>query len=338
MTSDTSAPFGPHVIVYQNADFIGGLLQAVLNDGLARTGETEFVSGGDHSTSRESRGDGGAQLKGGVPGIGEGALSLGGGGSRTTTETQNQGNTQRYQLSYDSALYLHRLQAALGESIQNISNAVEPSEVQPGRLVTFTGRFQPDPLSTLLDLATPELVAQVAHFIAKKSSPIDFNSDNWNLERVQAQWAEIDREAERRSALARTIAETLRTDFRRSSTLEFHCSIDDTLTAVVTCDAGNFVSEDTDRLLDGQFTVLGKVITTVEEDAPILRKNKFLRRLDTEWVQTLFDGLVDRMENAAHTVADVAVDDEQAPPTIDLDFPAVIEGSSFAVLPIAIYV
>jgi hypothetical protein len=348
MSSDTSVPFSPHVIVYQNADFIGGILQAVLNDGLARTGEAEFVNSSERQASRESGGDGGAQLSGGIPGFGEASLNLGGSGSKTATDAQNQGHTQRYQLSYDGALYLHRLQAALGDRIHNISSTLGPGSVQPGQLVTFTGRFQPDPLSTLLDLATPELVSQVTHFIARQSAPIDFTVDNWDMEKVKGQWAEIDREAERRSALARSIAETLRTDFRRSSTLEFHCSIDDTLTAVVTCDAGNFVSEDTDRLLDGQFTVLGKVITPVEEDAPILRKNKFLRRLDTDWVQTLFDGLADHVENAAQTVTDLAVndedaddeavDDEQTPPTIDLEFPAVIEGSSFAVLPIAIYV
>ena len=64
-------------------------------------------------------------------------------------------------------------------------------------------------------------------------------------------------------------------------------------------------------------------------------------------MQTLFDGLADHVENAAQTVTGLAVNDEdaddeavaeQTPPTIDLEFPAVIEGSSFAVLPIAIYV
>ncbi|MBQ7806408.1 hypothetical protein [Rhodococcus sp. (in: high G+C Gram-positive bacteria)] len=71
MSSDTSVPFSPHVIVYQNADFIGGILQAVLNDGLARTGEAEFASSSERQASRESGGDGGAQLSGGIPGFGE---------------------------------------------------------------------------------------------------------------------------------------------------------------------------------------------------------------------------------------------------------------------------
>lgn len=110
----------------------------------------------------------------------------------------------------------------------------------------------------------------------------------------------------------RTVTTAVRADFGSDATREYYGTVgsgDDTVTAVTICDAACFLIDDADRLLDGHFTVLGKVTSKVTHDVPVLARNKLLNRLDTEFVDAAFRQLRDVTQKGA---AQLPGDNEQA--------------------------
>ena len=130
-------------------------------------------------------------------------------------------------------------------------------------------------------------------------------------------------------------------DFRSDATQEYFGTIgseDDQTTAVVVCESDQFLVADRDRLLDGRFTVFGKVTTAIENDIPLLQRNKLLSRVNSNFVDELFRELqsagnaaVEQQDNSLLKKAS----SEQPP--LDTGFAARVEGPSFKVIPIAIY-
>jgi hypothetical protein len=142
------------------------------------------------------------------------------------------------------------------------------------------------------------------------------------------------------SELAYAIARAVRVDFRSEKTREFYGTIapgPDGVTAITICDNAHFVVEDEDRILDGDFTVLGKVTSTTSTDVPMLERNKILERLKPEGVDTLFRQLRHSVEGQARKL-DAHGDDGDLPDDFfDVAFSSRVWGPSFKVIPIAIY-
>ena len=59
------------------------------------------------------------------------------------------------------------------------------------------------------------------------------------------------------------------------------------MTVVTICDAQHFTVEDEDRILDGTFTVLGKVTSAPVEGLPVFERNKVLRNLAPDAVDQI---------------------------------------------------
>ncbi|MCA1007257.1 hypothetical protein LCL87_16160 [Rhodococcus hoagii] len=326
------------MVVYQNSDFVGSLTQAATNTGLARTGEEEFQHGLERG---ETRGRGSKAQLGGkaqAPFVGGVSVDVGGNSDRSRTESEARSRRLRVDVSYDIALHLHRLHDALGDQTAVVENADD--DIGVGDIVKFTGTFGPDPVSAVLDIASPELVAEITRFVSRSKRPA-VTEDFFDIDKLKGQWEYIEQQATARSDLARAVTAALHTDFRRDATIEFHCEIAAGITGVVVCEAEHFVTADPDRLLDGEFTVFGKVITPPEDNVHILRKNKFLRRIDPDFLGWMFETITDGVERAndgqLNRFARQFDRNSKTAPPIDLHFPAVIEGRSFAVLPIAIY-
>jgi hypothetical protein len=335
---------GPYVIVYQNADFVGSLYQGATNDGLPSSSEMETTDGSDQSHTGTTTGKAGVNASVNLPWLAKFGAEAGAGADSATKDTRTWSRRYRVALSRDIALYLHQLHALLDSSTHNVHGSADASGLGPGDLVKFRGRFRPDPISALLDLCEPDAVAEVTRFVVRQGRRPKIVENGWDLDQLKTQWELAEQEAATKADLARTVAGAMHADFRRGTTTEFHCEIDNALTAVVACEAEHFVTADPDRPLDGEFTVFGKVITRPEQDVPIFRKNKFLHRMDSAWVESLFSQLTDTMKNAVNDDRSLAKllkrtddDDEvETPPPFDLEFPAVIKGMSFTVLPIAI--
>lgn len=96
------------------------------------------------------------------------------------------------------------------------------------------------------------------------------------------------------------------------------------------CDSVHFTRDDHDRVLDGEFTVLGKVTSKVEYEVPVLDRNKVLNRISAEFPEEALDKLQD-----SATVENTL--DKYSKDALNVEFQAKIPGGSFKVLPVAIY-
>lgn len=347
MAAINSEQVAPTAILYQNSDFVGSLTQASTGGGLALSGQSEYIDKLSESDQKDRGLSGDAKLGGKIPGLAEAGGGVSGSRLRTIGTAEEHHRRHQLDMSYDISYYFHQLRARLAQQTRNVTDLTNAESLTTGDLVTFTGRLQPDPISALLDIASPELAAAVAQFMARRGR-LQVTSDTYDLDKIRASWERAEHSAATNADLTRAVTEAIHTDFRRGSTVEFHSEITSGLTGIVVCEREHFVTADPDRLLDGEFTVFGKAVTSPESNVPILRKNKFLRRLSHEWVAWLLDQLkvaassAEQDDSFRKFVANLRGDETDPDtgtdiPPIDMDFPAVISGQSFVVLPVAIY-
>lgn len=340
MTESSSTAPNPHVVIYQNPDFVGGLLQELLNEGLLVSGESESTRRDSSGSTRNKSAGANVSAKAALPLAGSLEGALDGTLGKTSNDGTETGATARRQYSYDLAYYLQLLKQRLVGQIVEVGTKEDAVGLTGGEIVVFTGRFRANEINAILDIATPDLVAAATRFFVRRSARPHVDNDDFDVAQLKYDWEAAEQEATRQADLAYAATRALRTDFRSDSTREFYCDLGDSLTAVTVCDAAHFITDDQDRLLDGRFTVLGKVTTPLEEDVPVLSRNKILRRLNPDFVESVFGQLTNAASNSVprqeqlQNLLDSAAD---APP-VDVRFSAKIEGPSFTVLPIAIYI
>jgi hypothetical protein len=147
-------------------------------------------------------------------------------------------------------------------------------------------------------------------------------------------------EAQAKADLARAVAEAVRVDFRSEKTREFYGTIgtgEEAVTAITICDNPHFVVDDEDRILDGRYTVLGKVTSPMVRDVPILGRNKVLDRLRPEMVDDAFKELRGGANKQARKLEDRLSSEPEIGDIFDTALASRIEGPSFQVVPVAIY-
>ena len=184
-------------------------------------------------------------------------------------------------------------------------------------------------------MLTPELVAAATEYQVKRKQLKLFEAiETFEKQRILSEQMQV--KASTHADMVRAIAEAIRVDFRATKTREFYGTIND-VTAITICDAPHFNVEDEDRILDGSYTVLGKVTSPVEEDLPVLSRNKVLERLGPELVDSLFKLLRDTANEKTQGFG-LGEEEFTIDEVFDLALPSRIEGPSFKVIPIAIYV
>jgi len=340
MTSAAVAGGSPTISIYQDALYIEGLLQQ-LGKGLV----TDMSVANDYqnvektSTGQTGGGDIGADVK--LPGVGgiKAGVKMTGNDGSASEALAGQKATRNYK--YTSALYLHEVRNDLRETglLRTVSTNAEVARLAIGDFVEFQASFKPDELIALLDVLNPSLVSAITTWIRRaqiRPAVIEADSD----ETRQSAILEYQTRPEADADLARALADAIRVDFRSVFTREYYGSISGTsdATAAVVCDIRSFLVEDADRMLDGHFTVLGKVTTPPESDVPVLARNKLLDRIQPK--------AVDFATNALRELAKQRIEDPDNPANqgqviedfLDLHFPSRIDGTSFKVIPIAIYI
>lgn len=327
-------PPSPTVVVYQNADFVSGLLQEIYKAGLLQTADIENSSttGSKRKAEKSVKADTKATVLPWMIG-----LSAQGGYGHHQDNNEEIAATHHNKFVYSQEYYLDHVRTRLRQEglVTRLHGLQDASDLYVGDFIEFEARFEANEVNAILDILTPELTAAITRYIQQ-----DHGIKEMDIIRKQASDAGVEIPAqklsgirelyaakgENQAALAAAITSAIRADFRGAETKEFYASIEmaqHTLTAVTVCEKEYFKSKDSDRLLDGKFTVLGKVISTVREDVPILERNKLLSRLKVE-----------ALDNVLRPLAEEADTHE----LVDLDFKTNIEGSSITVLPIAIYV
>lgn len=104
------------------------------------------------------------------------------------------------------------------------------------------------------------------------------------------------------------------------------------VTVITMCDRSFFTVEDSDRILDGRFTVLGKVTAEIDMDRPTLERNKLLSSIPPESIDKLMGKMKKQLDAG---IADAKMTGAMA---FEPKFSARVEGASLKVVPIAIYV
>lgn len=326
------SPKRPIATIYQNSDQVAGILQQIARQPLLTEESRELTAGEGVDTSATGgvSGQGTGKVK--IPLVGGGDLGAEANASLASSWTQTTGTASRQQFVYSQAYNLHLVRHFLEEAslLTSLTETSQAEKLQPGAFVEYTSAFAPVELSIALDVVSPELVEAIARYTVKKdyvaTFPAEYEARGPHAEKMRL-------EADAKGELARAITDAVKADSRQSTTREYYGRIADepALTAITICDLSHFIVDDPDRLLDGTFTVLGKVISEVEENVPTFARNKLLRNLAPEALDQGLDQLYGLI-NA------VPVAGGKAPSEyIDLKLESRVPGSSVRVLPLAIY-
>ncbi len=345
--ADEASPMTPATIsIYQNPDHVAGLLQQMYVAPLV-TSESREQGQDETSAHKDDRTRHGA-LKGGadVPFLGSIGADLSGDRTRTTDtgHTANWRTTRNYE--YSQAYYLYLVRNGLTERglLKTITSADAATRLKSGDFVEYQATFRPNELNALLDILTPDLIAAIAHHQVRSEGIRLFEGYRGNHEGLKVFAEQNLAKAETHATIARAVAEAVKVDFRAEKTREFYGTIgtgNQEVTAITICDNPHFVVDDEDRILDGQFTVLGKVTSPITTDLPILARNKLLDRLNPQAVDTLFkqlrDSVADQALKIEARVGQADDDDSVFDEVVDMALASRITGPSFKVIPIAIY-
>lgn len=332
--SSDGATTPPIATIYQNSDQVAGILQQIVRQPLLTEESREFTADGGNNIaaggSASSKGSGKAR----VPFFGSAELGADAQASLSSSWTQTTGTASRQQFIYSQAYNLHLVRQFLeqGALLTRLTSAKQAEGVLPGSFVEYTTAFDPVELTLALDVMSPELVEAITRFTVKRDYVSRFPEEGGHEARVQH--AEKMRlEADARGELARAITNAVKADTRQETTREYYGRVanEPALTVITICDLAHFIVDDPDRLLDGTFTVLGKVISSVETDVPTFSRNKLLRNL----APTALDDGIDKLHELIDQVPDVG---ETAPSEyVDFKIDSRVRGSSMRVMPLAVF-
>lgn len=340
----------PTVSVYQNSEHVAGLLQQLLDEGLLLESEQGWQQG-----ATATKGAGGTAStkidgKAGLVPLGAMAASLMGDLHGDIRKDNTSANNYTRRIAYSQAYYLHKVKSALRAQglIKSTNSKDDVERLVAGDMVEFRATFAADEASAMLDVATPELIAAVARYSERRKTAKGIGSDSFDDFDARTRYLEKRRiEEEATVDLASAVAGAIRTDFRSDSTSQYYADMSTEefsgkAMALVVCETEHFLVKDRDRLLDGQFLVLGKVVLAAQPHINILDRNKLLSRIRPDAVEYAFSKVAEMVDQRApvqpNSSAPEFPGNISAPGAIlDASFKAKVEGPVVTIMPIAVY-
>lgn len=339
-----TAPDRPHpvITVYQDDEHVEGLLQQLANLGLLTSHELEDRTSASEEARRGGGGDVSAKVAAKLPGLLDAEAGLGGNRQRLRVDGTEESHTQRRQYTYTQAYHLHILQQYLRQhGLLDSARTMESwSAIKPGQFIEFQSSFLGNEISAILEIFSPDMISAIVRYLGRRAAVRFLDAEEMSFESKREKVDQQYRRADMHAELAHSVAEAIQADFRSDKTLEFYSTIkigDESLTAVVICEKQYFLTHDSDRLLDGSFKVLGKIVSDVMDDVPALERNKLLRRLNPDlidWLAMSFKSLPTQSVLNSISQDGHAFEGE----LVDSGFTGRLKGRSFKVVPIAIYV
>jgi len=328
------APGAPIATIYQNSDQVAGILQQIVSQPLLTEETRDSNAAGGSDTAAGGSATGKISGKAKAPFIGGVELAAEAQASLSSSWTQTTGTASRQQFVYSQAYNLHLVRKFLeqGSLITRLTTAEEAEELRPGSFVEYTTAFDPVELTLALDVVSPELVEAITRYTVERDYISRFPEGGGHKARVQHA-EKMHLEAEAKGGLARAITNAVKADTRQETTREYYGRVADepALTVVTICDLAHFIVDDPDRLLDGTFTVIGKVISAVELDVPTFSRNKLLRNL----APTALDEGIGKLHELIEEVPEVG---GVAPSElVELKIDSRVRGSSIRVMPLAVF-
>lgn len=335
--SDGTTPPLPTVTIYQNPDYVSGILQQLYRQPLVKGNTLE--EGGSHERSENRSVEGSGQIKGSVGWFGSGAEVAGKLAAAAGSADKDSTSGKRTSVwEYTQAYYLHVVRESLRNFglLHSISGLSEAEDLKVGDFVEFETEFVPDQMAVFLDVLTPELVSAIVRHQVKKQALEAFDGDWSDHEAREGYFEKTRMRVQTQTELAEAITSAVRTDFRSEGTKEFFGRLGspdgEAVTVITMCDRSFFTVEDSDRILDGRFTVLGKVTAEIDMDRPTLERNKLLSSIPPESIDKLMGKMKKQLDAG---IADAKMTGAMA---FEPKFSARVEGASLKVVPIAIYV
>lgn len=236
---------------------------------------------------------------------------------------------------YSQAYYLNVVRSALRQQgvVQELHSEQDFAALRPGDFVEYTADFAPSTIPALMDVLTPGLVGAIVEWRARKEGrdAIDFT----NFEKLKADALELDMKAKANATLAESVTAAVQSDFRQEKTREYFGTVAGVpnVTVVTICDAQHFTVEDEDRILDGTFTVLGKVTSAPVEGLPVFERNKVLRNLAPDVVDQIIKTTLDSIK----ATNGINIGGKQVDEFIDLNLSSRVPGMALRVIPIAVF-
>lgn len=327
----------PSISIYQNPDHVSGLLQQLFSAPVAVDVSTETSNDSAKKSAAKAASNAGVDVGFAIPGMVNAKARTGADGNIETEDEWSENNKTTRNFKYSQAYYLLKVREELRRNnlVKNVDTFNDADGLISGDFVEFQASFRPNELHALLDIIDPEFVSSIVeHQVKSESLKLYDALANYDAVRTFSEKTNV--KAQTKADLARSIARSARADFRAEKTREFYGSVAD-VTAITICDNEHFTVEDEDRILDGEFTVFGKVISSLQKDLPVLHRNKLLQRVSPEVVDSLFRALKSGVGTQTGSLESDSTLDIDINGIIDVALPSRISGSAFKVIPIAIY-
>ena len=334
----TQEPERPIVAIYQNSDHVAGLVQQIFNSPLVTEESLEEFDDSSRTGTVDADLNVGIDANVKLPLVANASATGSVDGSLSRSKVVATGSKTKQSFVYSQAYYLNTVRRSLRnlELLKPLGSKSDGHELRSGDFVEFEATFSPSELLTFTDVLTPDLVAEIAKFLTKRAELALFDGYD-SFQQQQAAILKMGATAEARAELARAVTTAVKADFRQDKTREYYGHVgtgSDAITAITICDNSYFVVEDEDRILDGTFTVLGKVTSGPEEDVPVLQRNKLLRNVSADGV----DALVGQVTSILAGQKPAQIGGMSISKLLDLQLSSRISGTSVRVMPLAIYV
>lgn len=330
--STASPPPVPVATIYQNSDQVAGVLQQLFGQPLIVEEIRDSNSTMSDDASISASGSGEGSIK--VPFLKVAAVKAAGELASSGSWTSTSGTAARQQFVYSQAYYLHlvRQQLADAGNLHRLGSVEDAESMLPGAFVEYTTSFDPVEVTLALEVITPELVDAITQWTVRKEYKGTF-PENATFEGVRAHAEKMKVEAESKGAFARAIAAAVQADARQVTTREYYGRIakEPALTAITVCEREHFITGDPDRLLDGTFTVFGKVISEAEDDVPTFARNKLLRNFSADAFDNILGEMRSKLSGSTKIMGMLPED------FLDLKLDSRVRGKSLRVLPLAIF-
>ena len=358
-------PSKPTVSIYQNPEHIEGILQQLFEKPVFTERSIEDRTEHLDVRAQNAGGKGTARVSVSMPHLGSAELGGEGnrGGSTEGRVTSVSGGSHRGK--FTQPYFLHVVRTALKgrQLIRRPRGRSSAARLRPGDFVEFTATFTPNQASALLDVLTPELVEAITRKMIHDKGMKGFTPGA--PESIQRFALELEARQDAGGVIAKSATESIRADFRATKTREFYGQVGsekDALTFITMCEPAHFVLDDEDRILDGTYTVLAKVVGPLVDDESVLSRNKLLERIHPAALdygaQQLNDMVHGQMTKLSALLNKTDPDDDgqepweneegvvdgardaegEDPAVFDFHFDSRVRGASIRVIPIAIFV
>lgn len=293
------------LVIYQNEAFVDGLYQALHGGKI----DTSIVEDSKSKTKA-----GGVEITGGanVAVLGKG-LKVNADGKGSVEAADGSKTTQT--MSYSQAYYLHKVREQFHQNnaVKRLEKSGDFIDVASGDFIEFRATFEKNDLVSMLDMVTPQIGGVIGYMMYTKDktgTDFDQNQANGQFE------------------LGKSVVEALHKEFRNETSSEYYGKLldkqskDVDITSVIICDKKFFANEDSDRILDGEFAVFGKVVSKSSNGLSKFERNKLLKRIKSEGKDWLVAKISEQKDLGKYIDTDISFD---------------IEGNVLRVIPIAIY-